>query len=137
RNGAENVRDHCNKFIKKNWASVLEHVLSEISIVESKLEALDGQGKGKAGKDTNDDKLGFSKSWNDNYGNGGSNDSFEGVDWDGTEDNWAELGKEWTATSYWENEDEDEDASDYAGRVDRLQELLKDRLRGLQRNHKE
>ncbi|KAG9061096.1 hypothetical protein KI688_007725 [Linnemannia hyalina] len=137
RNGAENVRDHCNKFIENNRACVLEHVHNEIHIVEGKLEALDGQWKGKAGKDTNDDKLGLSESWSDIYGNGGSNDSFEDVDWDAKEVSWAESGRGRTATGYWEDEDEDEDAIDCAGRADRLQVLLNDRLRELQRNQKE
>ncbi|KAF9113159.1 hypothetical protein BGX30_007026, partial [Mortierella sp. GBA39] len=132
--------DHCNKFIEKNRASVLEHVQNEIRTVEGELEALDGQEKGKARKDTNDDKLGFSESWSDNYGNEGSNDSFEGVDWDAT-DNWEELGRGWDATGYWENgdegEDEDEDASGYTDRVNRLRVSLNDRLWELQKDHGE
>ncbi|KAG0380324.1 hypothetical protein BGX24_009002 [Mortierella sp. AD032] len=57
RNNAENVCGYCNEFIEKNRESVMRQVQSEIRIVEDKLNALDGQGKGKAGEGTNDGKL--------------------------------------------------------------------------------
>lgn len=142
RNKAENVQDHCNEFIEKNWASVMRHVQSEIRVVEGTLKALFVQGKGQAGEDTNDVKHGSSKTWSDYCGTGGSEESFdEGVDWDAAEDSWAGSGREWTATAYWEDEDEEEEeeeeksgASSYANRA---RVTLKERLRELQKNQRE